>query len=118
MSEEPAIGIGTAFMMVIVALIIDGIQALLTFILIGFLVNPVISVCAAMVFGIWFSHHGMSMMSPKNIAPFLGTMLGEFTPVINAFPVWTGFVIFKVIRSKAKEIVEPPIRNRGASWRL
>ena len=113
-----SIGLGTAFMMVFMALLVDGTQGFLSWILVGFFVNPIIDVCVAMMFGIWFSHHGVSMMSAKNIAPFLGTIVGEFLPFISALPLWTFYIIFALIRNRVKTTVEPtPVRNRG-TWRL
>lgn len=101
-------------MMIAIALLIDGIQFLLTLIFIGFLVNPFISICATMLFGIWLSHLGVSMMAPKRVGRFLGTIVGE--TVFGTLPIWTFSIVFTVIESRVKEVIKPPTRYTGR-WR-
>jgi len=115
--EEGHIGSGAAFMMIAVALLIDGIQFLLTLIyFIGLIINPFISICATMIFGIWLSHLGVSMMAPKRVGRFLGTIVGE--TVLGSIPIWTFSIVLTVIESRVKEVVKPPTRPRGGGWRL
>jgi hypothetical protein len=93
------------FMMILCALCVDGAQAILTFLLIGFFLNPIIDIFVAILFAMWFSHHGVSMMSTKNIGPFLATVVAEFIPGISALPVWTGGVALTIMRNRVKEAV-------------
>ncbi len=99
--DEGTIGSGTGFMMIAVALIIDGLEAVLSFFLIGLLVNSFIDLIAALIFGIWFSHHGVR--SGLGIA---GTAAVEFIPGLNALPVWTGYIVYKVFSSRAAPSTE------------
>jgi hypothetical protein len=86
-------------LMIAFAGLVDFIQFLFTFIpFIGMFLSSMVTFVVALIFGIWFSHNEMSMMDPKRILRFLGTMLGEFTPGINAVPIWTGSVSYTVIQ--------------------
>ena len=110
------IGTASGVLMIAVAAVIDGIQFLLTLILIGFLVNPIISLVATMLFGIWLSHNGVSMMAPKYAARFLLTILGE--TVFGTLPIWTFSIAFIVGESKLKEVVNPPSPRGRGGFRL
>lgn len=106
MDGHQRIGMGPATLMVLFALVVDGIQAFLTLIIIGLFVNPVINLMVAPLFSIWFSHYGEGMMSRKNFAPFMGTAVAEFIPALNAFPLWTGFVCFTIGRNRLAAAME------------
>lgn len=87
--------------MMVVAGTIDFFQFLLTFVpFVGWLVTPIVSICAALLFGIWFSHLGISMLDPKRMLGTFGTMLGEMTPIINASPMWTARVAYTIITER------------------
>ncbi len=77
------------FMATIAFLFFDVPQLLLTLTGLGMIVAPIISPVAAMVFGLWFSSHGVSMTSPKLVGRFLATIGGELVPGIDAAPIWT-----------------------------
>lgn len=92
-------------MMIFFAIFVDALQAFLTLIIVGLFLNPIIDIMVAMLFSMWFSHHGVSMMSLKNIGPFLGTVVAEFIPVISALPIWTGGIMLTIARNRVKEVV-------------
>src|SRR3990167_1202232 len=102
-NEQSRIERTTAFFMIAVALLIDGLQFLLTIIIIGFLINPIISIMATMLFGIWMSHHGVSMMSSKYALRFLGTIVGE--TILGTLPIWTVTVAVTVFEGRVKEVI-------------
>ncbi len=88
----------TGTWMIICAAVIDFVQFLLVLIpFIGWLFGMFISVIASFLFGIWFSHYGVSLMSSKRVLGFLGTILGEWIPFIGAAPLWSCLVAFTVI---------------------
>lgn len=103
--QHSTVSTGTAFMMGFIAVIIDGVQALLNFLLIGVIINPFINIVAAMMYGIWFSHHNMSVMSTKTAMPFFATILGEFVPLINTLPMWSGFIVFAMVTRKIRDVI-------------
>ena len=97
MSTE-RISTSTGGWMITCAALIDSIQFLLVLIpFIGWALGWLMSVTASFMFGMWFSHHGLSLMSSKRVFGFLGTILGEWIPFINAAPLWTALVTFTVV---------------------
>lgn len=74
--------------MIVAALCIDIMQALLSLTLFGMFVTPIITGIAVIMFGIWFSHHGMSMLEPRRILAYGATTLVELSP-FGFLPVWT-----------------------------
>ncbi|OGG51013.1 hypothetical protein A2763_00205 [Candidatus Kaiserbacteria bacterium RIFCSPHIGHO2_01_FULL_54_36] len=93
------ISLATGGLMIACAIVIDSFQFLLDLIpFVGWALAWFVSIVAALVFGIWLSHHDVSMMHHKRALRFLGTMLGEFIPVVNAIPLWTGSITYTVIQ--------------------
>lgn len=90
--------------MIVVAGAIDFIQFLLTLVpFVGWLITPLISICAVFLFGIWFSHYGVSLFDSKRILGTLGTTLGEMLPIIGALPMWTARVTYTIITERTTE---------------
>lgn len=58
--ERPRISPSDAFLMTAVAFLFDGAQLFLAFIMIGIVVNPVISVIAWLTFFLWYHAKGMN----------------------------------------------------------
>jgi predicted PurR-regulated permease PerM len=85
--------------MIVSAVLVDVFQFLLLIIpFVGWLIGWMASIIATFAFGIWFSHHGVSMMDPKRVLRFLATTLAEFIPVINGIPVWTVTITYTVLQ--------------------
>jgi len=78
--------------MVIVALGIDGLQALCTVTVVGIIATYGLDVLALVVFFIWFKLYGISFTSPKQLLTVLGGSVVELVPVLSVFPAWTGMV--------------------------
>ncbi len=92
------IGIFAGGFLILIAILVDAAQwAVLLIPYVGWLITPVISVVAALVFGMIFSILGVSMLSPKRILRFLGTLAGELAPLFGGIPFWTGTVAYTVI---------------------
>ena len=84
--------------MITCAALIDFLQFLFALIpFVGGIFGMFLSVIASFLFGIWFSHEDVSLMSSKRIMGFLSTILGEAIPYVDAIPFWTGLVAFTVI---------------------
>lgn len=99
--NERKVGLGAAALLILVAGAIDLFQFLITLIpFVGWLITPIISICAAIIFGFWFSYLGIPMLDPKRVLGTLGTMLGEMVPIINAFPMWTARVTYTIINER------------------
>ena len=92
--------------MIVCAALVDILQilvsTLVTIPLIGFAIvftiNPLITFVASMVFGIWGSHLGMSLLSPKRALGFSGTILLELIPIFDDLPGWTVYIAYTVFR--------------------
>lgn len=84
--------------MIACAALIDFMQFLLALIpFIGGFLGMFLSVISMFLFGIWFSHEDVSLMSSKRVMGFLSTIVGEAIPYVDAIPFWTGLVSFTVI---------------------
>ena len=92
------ISLATGALMIALAVLIDFAQFVLDIAIVGFILDSFITVIAAFIFGIWFSHVGVSLMHPKRVLGFLGTILGELIPGIDAIPFWTFNIATTVIR--------------------
>ncbi len=91
----------TASMMIITAGAIDLFGAIP---FIGPLAAPIVDVCASFIFGLWFSHYGISVVAKRPVT-FFGTIILEFIPGISMVPFWTLFVALTI----AKERVKPTV---------
>lgn len=89
-------------LMIGVAVIYDAIQGFLTFILIGFLVNWIITIWAWLTFYFWFKTKGVSFLGSKALV-LNGGGLAEFIPGFNSLPVWTAAVVALVIMTRAED---------------
>ena len=120
MGGRTGISNGSAFFMIAVALLIDGLQILLDLVLIGFLLDPLLDILATIIFAIWFSHHGQSVMSAKRAGGFLVTVVAELVPGFDAIPMWTFFVAYTVIKSRAASAAETTAQQQPfqSPWRL
>ncbi len=88
-------------MLVFAALLVDGLQGLLTLLLIGVVINPFISVMAGIMFWLWFRHLGVKMGIGA-----AATAIAEFIPVMGSFPVWTGYVLGRIAIAKGKNLLD------------
>lgn len=81
--------------MIFVALCVDGLQAILTALYIGMLVTPFIDFCAWIGFLLWFQHVGIKRYMGMSMAA-----VAEFVPFLNAFPIWTGYIVYMIVSSR------------------
>jgi hypothetical protein len=99
--EAPKISRGMGKAMILFAFVIDAIQFALTLIpFVGWVFALIVGFLAAMIFGIWCSHLGISLMDSKRSFGFLGTILGELVPFINGMWWWTVFISYTVITER------------------
>ena len=88
-------------LMIGVALLFDGVQFFLDVVLIGLIVNRLISIWAWLTFYLWLKIKGV-----KNFRGWLAIGgIAEIIPVIAALPFWTGMIIVIMIKNKTKEIL-------------
>lgn len=107
------IGYITAFFMISLALIFDGLKLLIDFItvgLLGWIVNPFINIFAQLTFWFWFTFLGVSFMKSSKlqgtkiasmvIPSFLGLL-----PWIGDLPYWTSGVIMNIAVVYAEDLI-------------
>ena len=80
-----------------IAALIDLTEGLLDIWLIGLILDTIIGIVTMFGFGMYFSHKDMSLLSHERALAFLGTAVGELTPVVNGLPFWTGLVAYTVV---------------------
>lgn len=99
----------SAMLMTMTAYFFDGLQAFLNFILIGFLINWIISIYAFLTFYIWFKMKGVRFTTVKNATSFNGSFLGKLIPGLNTIPFWTlsvGLILAPIIAKDAIKTIE------------
>lgn len=84
--------------MIVFAVLLDSAQIFADIAIIGFILDSLMSLVGAMFFGIWFSHHDVSLMHPDRALGFLGTVFGEVVPGVDALPFWTIYITIAVVR--------------------
>lgn len=96
----------TIVLMVCVALIFDGAQALLLYLAIGIVADTFIGIIAGFTFWLWFKMHDVSFVTPKQIAAMGGGFFVELIPALNALPTWTFAVVYVIMTHKALEAAD------------
>lgn len=103
MKEEKHSGFGgaTFILMLIVALLFDGIQILLQFIPIaGQILGSVIGLLAFMTFFLWFALKGTRFLTAGKMMTMTGTLFVEAIPLVGSLPLWTLSIVLMFITSK------------------
>ncbi|OGF63948.1 hypothetical protein A2661_02200 [Candidatus Giovannonibacteria bacterium RIFCSPHIGHO2_01_FULL_45_24] len=99
-AREAKLSVPNAVLLVLVALLIDGLQLFLNLIIIGVVVNWIIDVFALLLFYVWLKMLGMSMYESrgfKTLLSLIGAMGVEIMPLVNSLPGWTAFATLTVI---------------------
>ncbi len=121
MEKPKPIGGGLAFVLIAIALMVDGLQALLTLLVVGIIINPLLNILVGITFTIMLSSHGGGLIRRRAISMTL-TTIGEFIPVVNALPVWTAFALYTVFMDRITHAVSKdspqPAQPRSRGWRL
>ncbi|MFH0804531.1 MAG: hypothetical protein V1896_02935 [Candidatus Zambryskibacteria bacterium] len=91
-----------AVCMIIVALCVDGAQALLTVLVVGIVMGPIISAIAYFTFWVWFMVLGVSFTkSPKKLGVMGGSAVLEF--LFSFLPGFTAGITAVVFMTKAED---------------
>lgn len=114
--QNHRIGTGKAVFLIGFALIIDGIQALLTLLLIGVVLNVFFDIIAVTVFSLVLQG---PVLKRRTIGMILAA-IGEFVPLVNALPLWTAFAIYTVFMDRARETLSAhnPLPRPNRTYRL
>lgn len=97
---------------------IDGLQALISYVgvvVLGIVLNSVVSAFATTIFLIWFLVCGVNFISMKRMAIFGTTLIAEIVPVVNNFPMWTIGIAFIIASVNAEALLEGKKSNGSLS---
>ncbi len=98
----------TAMLMVGTAIFFDTLQMFLNFILIGFILNPVlVTPIASLTFYLWYKMRGVGLSdSAKRFAVYVAGFLLELIPILNTLPGLTLSTLIMVMIVRAEDKVE------------
>lgn len=96
--------------LITVAVLIDGLQFLITLFAFLPVVGPILSIALGFVvsvlsiflYAIWFSHLDVPLMTRYPLG-FLATIVLEFIPVVSTSPGWTWFVVKTITQERIRE---------------
>jgi hypothetical protein len=99
--KDKPIGTAMAAVLIVVALCIDGLQALLTIFIVTAPLTVLVDIIAGFTFTLILFHHGGTLITRRGISLGL-TALGEFFPPFNALPLWTAFAIYTIVADRVR----------------
>lgn len=104
-----------------IALIVDGIQALLTLTVVGSIVATFVTFIAGFGFFLWFTLLGVKYLGKeggKKALIGLASLIAELVPFVNALPATTAGVLGIILTERARELKQARaggIPNRSAA---
>jgi len=102
--NEPRVGFANAAFMIGGAVVLDTVQFVLLFTVIGSLVGSVLSFIAFISYFVWFYLSGVNFFKGKSaglkVAAAAGGTLGELLPFLNALPLMTPSVATVIFLSR------------------
>ena len=105
-NDEKELSSATTYLMVSVALIIDGLQFLINLIpLVGQVISFFITIFAYMLFWLWFRINGINLFETKRAMKSIVTFLAEMIPFIDMLPAWTYLVVTTANSTKIKKVM-------------
>ncbi len=106
MDKKYTIGNVTAGLMIVLALIVDGLQILLT--LTGFLIplSLLLTFFSVVGFSVWFFMLGAykGKGAEKKVLTSLAASVAEIVPILNAFPATTAGVVINIALSRIDDL--------------
>ncbi|MCE9541772.1 hypothetical protein K8R03_04435 [Candidatus Kaiserbacteria bacterium] len=101
MSHQKRIGPANAFLLIAFGVILDGVQFFSEFLFIGFILDPIISIMATIIYVVWLSHYNVWMFSGKRGWAGWSSLLVGMVPGIDGIaPEWTFFSTYAVIKNR------------------
>lgn len=98
MESEYRISKASELLMTYTAGFYDGIQVILTLLVVGVLLNYIITGLAILTFFFWFKMKSIALLNPKTIKIIMKGGVVEMIPVVNAWPSTT-----RVVRAIIKQ---------------
>lgn len=89
MKNGPRIPPGAAFLLLSFAVIVDILQIILSFLIIGIILNTFITILVAPIFLLFLKHYGVDLSFARAGGRLLAGIGAEFLPLSNWFFGWT-----------------------------
>ena len=106
MEPEYRIGKGSGLLMTYTAMFYDGVQAILTLLVVGAVLNYVITGLAILTFFFWFKMKSIALLNQKTIKIILKGGAVEMIPVVNAWPSTTRAVRAIIKLSREEDLAD------------
>lgn len=106
MKEKSKIGNVTAIFLISVAVVVDGIQFLLTLTVLGSILSTLVTFFASIMFFLVFLLLGVKYTGKGGgvkLASMLGASVTELVPFLNAVPAWTAGVVAVIVQERLAE---------------
>jgi len=87
-----------------ISVLVDGTQVFLEWLLIGFVLNPIINIFMSMSLALYFYMNGQSLINPKRAVGMAGALIGEMVPIVAELPLWTAYVVYNMFLTKAEDL--------------
>lgn len=105
MKNEPRISSGAAFIMLSFAVIVDVLQAILSFLIIGLILNTFITILVAPIFFLFLKHYGVDLSFARAGGRLLAGIGAEFLPLSNWFFGWTAAIASIVVMDRGSTLM-------------
>lgn len=108
MEKKRRIGNVTAGLLIVSALLVDGLQGILTVSVFFLPLSVMVTFLATTAFGLWFLLLGVKYVGKdgKNLLIAFAAVITELAPVINALPATTVGVIGIIVRTRIEDARE------------
>jgi len=87
-------------------LMVDGVQILLEWMIIGLVINPYIDIFLTMAIPFYLHMRGENMADPKRIVGLAASFFGELIPVVDEFPLWSAYGVYLFFLSRSNKILK------------
>lgn len=111
---EYRIGTGSAFLMVLFAVVCDTIEAIIAAVGVGLILNRFLTIFEYAILWPWLAVKGVKPMGKRQMKKFISTFGLELIPVVGALPIFT-LGVFLIIRSSRKEDLENHLKKAGSA---
>jgi hypothetical protein len=112
----------TAFFMIIVALLFDLLQFLLTIMVITAPLSILVTFFALCIFGVWFAVLGVNYFSGRKVAlktlSAIGSVIVEMVPLIDGLPAITAGVAGVILGTRLENKAQEPEMQQAGNNRI
>ncbi|OGN25458.1 MAG: hypothetical protein A3A13_03135 [Candidatus Yanofskybacteria bacterium RIFCSPLOWO2_01_FULL_43_22] len=89
--------------MIGVAIVFDGVAALLGLLIIGGVVNSFVAIVASFVFGLWLHSKKVSLADTRVLIRMVSGLVIELIPIVNILPAWTFCIVSTILLTRLQD---------------